>query len=85
MRRGAGNDPAVPSAQADVPLTARQLSVARAVAGSKTNRQIAEELYITTKTLEFHISQIMTRLGVDSRSQIASALRADAVRPAGIS
>ena len=40
----------------------------------KTNRQVADELYVTTKTVEFHISQILARLGIDSRTQIAAAL-----------
>jgi DNA-binding CsgD family transcriptional regulator len=61
-------------AQAGLPLTSRQLAVAQAVAKGKTNRQVAAELYITTKTVEFHLSQILARLGVDSRNQIAAAL-----------
>jgi len=60
------------------PLTARQLSVARAAAAGKTNRQIAAELYISVKTVEFHLAQILARLGVDSRTQIAGALSAAA-------
>jgi DNA-binding CsgD family transcriptional regulator len=58
------------------PLTARQLSVAQAAAAGKTNRQIAAELYISVKTVEFHLAQIMARLDVDSRTEIARALAA---------
>jgi len=61
------------------PLTARQLSVAQAAAAGKTNRQIAAELYISVKTVEFHLAQILARLDVDSRSQIARALAAPGV------
>ena len=57
-----------------LPLTPRQLTVARAVADGKSNRQIATELYVSVKTVEFHLSQILARLGVDSRTQIAAAL-----------
>ena len=64
----AGPTPAQP------PLTARQLAVARAAAVGKTNRQIAADLYISVKTVEFHLSQILARLGLDSRAQIAAAL-----------
>jgi ATP/maltotriose-dependent transcriptional regulator MalT len=60
-----------------VPLTARQLAVARAAAAGKSNRQIAAELYISVKTVEFHLAQILARLGVDTRTQIAGALAAD--------
>jgi DNA-binding CsgD family transcriptional regulator len=56
------------------PLTPRQLAVARAAAEGKTNRQIAAELYISVKTVEFHLAQILARLGVDARTQIAGAL-----------
>jgi DNA-binding CsgD family transcriptional regulator len=67
-----GTSPVVPvPAQ---PLTPRQLAVALAVAEGKTNRQVADELYVTTKTVEFHISQILARLGIDNRTQIAAAL-----------
>jgi DNA-binding NarL/FixJ family response regulator len=50
--------------------------VAEAVIAGETNRQIADELYVSIKTVEFHLSQILTRLGVDSRSDIEGALHA---------
>jgi DNA-binding NarL/FixJ family response regulator len=62
------------STPARMPLTPRQLAVAAAVAAGKTNRQVAHDLYISIKTVEFHISQILTRLGIDSRGDIAAAL-----------
>jgi DNA-binding CsgD family transcriptional regulator len=58
------------------PLTPRQLIVARAVASGKSNRDIATELYISVKTVEFHVNQILMRLGVDSRAEVATALAA---------
>jgi DNA-binding NarL/FixJ family response regulator len=58
------------------PLTARQLLVARAAAAGKSNREIAAELYISVKTVEFHLGQILARLDLDSRTQIADALAA---------
>jgi DNA-binding CsgD family transcriptional regulator len=63
------------------PLTARQLLVAQAAAAGKSNRQIAEELYISVKTVEFHLGQILGRLDLDSRAQIARALAARQVLP----
>lgn len=56
------------------PLTARQLAVARAVAAGKSNRQVARDLYITVKTVEYHVSQIFAKLGIDARTDIAAAL-----------
>ena len=71
----AGLDP--PAVQAwPAPLTARQLAVARAVAAGKSNRQVARDLYVTVKTVEYHVSQIFTRLGIDARADIAAALHA---------
>jgi ATP/maltotriose-dependent transcriptional regulator MalT len=76
-----GRHPHESQAQAGLPLTSRQLAVALAVAEGKTNRQVADELYVTTKTVEFHISQILARLGIDSRTQIAAALGRRAGHP----
>ncbi|HEX8005472.1 MAG TPA: helix-turn-helix transcriptional regulator, partial [Trebonia sp.] len=69
-----GAEPPAMSGPDRVPLTARQLSVARAAAAGKSNRQIAAELYISVKTVEFHLGQILARLDLDSRTQIAGAL-----------
>ena len=48
--------------------------MARAIATGKTNQQVARDLYITVKTVEYHVSQIFTRLGVDARAEIAGGL-----------
>jgi DNA-binding NarL/FixJ family response regulator len=61
-----------------LPLTPRQLTVARAVASGKSNRDVAMDLYISVKTVEFHVNQILIRLGVDSRAEIAGVLAAGA-------
>ena len=63
-----------PSPQGGLPLTPRQLSVAEAVADGLTNREIARTLYISIKTVEFHVNQILVRLGADSRAEIAVAI-----------
>jgi predicted ATPase/DNA-binding CsgD family transcriptional regulator len=52
-------------------LTPRQREVVAKVALGKTNAEIAEALSITTKTVEAHVSRILTRLAFSSRSQIA--------------
>jgi ATP/maltotriose-dependent transcriptional regulator MalT len=63
------------------PLTARQLLVARAAAAGKSNREIAAELFISVKTVEFHLGQILARLDLDSRTQIARALTSPGTPP----
>jgi ATP/maltotriose-dependent transcriptional regulator MalT len=54
-------------------LTAREQVVARLVAAGKTNREIAAELYVSVKTIEYHLSIIFTKLHIRSRRQLAAA------------
>ena len=49
-------------------LTSRELEVLRVLAQGKTNRVIAEKLYISEKTVASHVSHIFTKLGVSSRA-----------------
>jgi DNA-binding CsgD family transcriptional regulator len=49
-------------------LSARELEVLRLVAQGKTNRAIADELFLSEKTVARHVSNIFTKLGVSSRS-----------------
>ncbi len=70
-----GAEPNQSSSMAGSPLTPRQRMVAQAVITGKSNREIASELYVSIKTIEFHVNQILTRLGVDSRADIGRALR----------
>jgi DNA-binding CsgD family transcriptional regulator/tetratricopeptide (TPR) repeat protein len=49
-------------------LTAREVQVLKLVATGKTNRAIASELVISEKTVATHVSSILTKLGLSSRS-----------------
>lgn len=53
-------------------LSARELEVARLVAGGATNRGIAEALTISPKTAASHIEHILAKLGASRRSEIAA-------------
>ena len=55
-------------------LTASELRVARLAAAGKTNREIAQELFITTKTASAHLSRVYRKLDVTRRDQLAEAL-----------
>jgi DNA-binding CsgD family transcriptional regulator len=57
-------------------LTAREVDVLKLVAAGLTNPQIAASLYISRKTAEHHVSSILGKLGVSSRTEAA----AEAVR-----
>jgi DNA-binding CsgD family transcriptional regulator len=64
----------VEPASADFGLTPAELVVARLVATGKSNRETAEELYVTVKTVEFHLRGVFAKLGISSRRQIAALL-----------
>ena len=49
-------------------LTAREGQVLRLLAAGKTNRAIAAELFISEKTVDRHVSNLFTKLGVPSRA-----------------
>jgi DNA-binding CsgD family transcriptional regulator/tetratricopeptide (TPR) repeat protein len=53
-------------------LTRREREVLAFVAQGRTNRQIAEKLYISDKTASVHVSNILTKLGVASRGEAAA-------------
>jgi DNA-binding CsgD family transcriptional regulator len=55
-------------------LTPQELAVARLVASGLTNRQVARELVISVKTVEYHLGRIFPKLGVDSRTRLAAQL-----------
>jgi DNA-binding CsgD family transcriptional regulator len=50
------------------PLTPRELNVLRLVAAGKTNRAVAEDLFLSEKTVARHMSNIFLKLGISSRS-----------------
>jgi DNA-binding CsgD family transcriptional regulator len=64
------------AAGAGLGLTARELEVLRLVAEGRSNRQVAEALFISVKTASVHVSNILAKLGVATRVEAAAvALR----------
>jgi DNA-binding CsgD family transcriptional regulator len=57
-------------------LTPSELRVARLAASGATNRDIAQELYVTLPTVETHLRHVFQKLDLTSRQQIADALAA---------
>ncbi len=53
-------------------LTAREREIAGLIASGKSNREIAAELVISEKTAERHVANIHSKLGFNSRTQIAA-------------
>ncbi len=60
------------SHRADGELTHREREVAALVAEGLTNSQLAERLFISPKTAAVHVSNILTKLGLSSRAEVAA-------------
>lgn len=56
-------------------LTPRELEVLRLLVEGRSNRQIAERLFISGKTASVHVTNILTKLGVHSRLEAAARAR----------
>lgn len=56
---------------ANVALTAQQERIAHLVAGGATNREVAQELHLSPRTIDHHLRNVFTRLGVRSRTELA--------------
>jgi DNA-binding CsgD family transcriptional regulator/tetratricopeptide (TPR) repeat protein len=56
------------------PLTARERQIAELVAAGKTNREIADQLFISPHTVRNQLVRIFDKLGVSRRSELASAI-----------
>ncbi len=55
----------------DGPLTCRQYEVAVLIARGMTNRQVAEQLVVSPHTIERHVENILDKLRLSSRTEIA--------------
>jgi DNA-binding CsgD family transcriptional regulator len=69
VRPRRGGDPGLPG------LTAQELRVARLVASGLSNREAAAQLYLSPKTVEYHLASVFTKLGVSGRHQLAARVR----------
>ncbi|WP_208886832.1 helix-turn-helix transcriptional regulator [Streptomyces sp. PBH53] len=81
LGRAARQAPADPAAA--LGLTSRERDVLGLVAAGRTNRQIAEELFISPKTASVHVSNILSKLGVSGRGEAAAVAHRLELFPAG--
>ena len=54
------------------PLTTRELEVAALVAEGMTNKEVATRLRLSVRTAENHVLNVMNKLGLDNRAQVAA-------------
>lgn len=57
-------------------LTPTELKVAELVAQGLRNQEVASALFVTTKTVEFHLRNVFRKLGVRSRAELARTFKA---------
>ena len=55
-------------------LTPQEMRIAALAKLGRTNRQISEELHLTQRTVEFHLSGAYRKLGITGRAQLRDAL-----------
>jgi DNA-binding CsgD family transcriptional regulator len=55
-------------------LTASERRVAELAADGRTNREIAQSLFVTARTVEGHLTNVFRKLDLDSRDQLRGAI-----------
>ncbi len=69
--------PALQATEARARLTAAERETAILAAGGRSNREIAEELYLSTRTVENRLQRVYEKLGIAGRTEVAEALAID--------
>lgn len=70
----AGSRPRTPYRTGAAALTASELRIARLAAEGVSNREIAQRLFVTRRTVETHLTHVYDKLGIQGRSELVSAL-----------
>jgi DNA-binding NarL/FixJ family response regulator len=77
---GGLSSPAIRAAARPLPVTARELEVAELVAAGLPNREIAQQLSVSVRTVEGHVYRACLKLGVSDRDGLAAIIRQGGTR-----
>jgi DNA-binding CsgD family transcriptional regulator len=76
-RRGllaTGETVRIPAAPAFIELTAQEAQIARLARDGHTNPEIGAQLFLSPRTVEWHLRKIFTKLGITSRRELSQAM-----------
>jgi DNA-binding NarL/FixJ family response regulator len=65
-------------------LTSRETDVLRLLVEGRSDREIGEELYISTRTAQGHVSHIFDKLGVNSRAAAVAIAVREGIAPSAL-
>lgn len=73
--RAAGGHVSGPSAENRAGLTAREEQIARLAAEGRSNYEIGAQLFVSPRTVEYHLHKVFAKLGISARIELEAALR----------
>ena len=60
-------------------LTAQEMQIARHAGDHQTNFEIGNQLFLSPRTVEYHLSKVFTKPGISSPRELSDAVRATGV------
>ena len=79
--RASGENARPRRANGETHLTPQEFQIARFVSRGLSNREVAAQLFLSPRTVDFHLRNVFMKLGIASRTELAT-LRLDAHAPA---